>query len=97
ARLLDGVALLNAKTEMALETQYSQVIDSLIDVIYPSINQRVPSIGYAELNAPDGITENANIPIGSQFSNMIGEQECLFQTVDNLAVNPFTITDISAT
>ncbi|EDL54258.1 MULTISPECIES: type VI secretion system baseplate subunit TssF [Vibrio] len=97
ARLLDGVALLNAKTEMALETQYSQVIDSLIDVIYPSINQRVPSIGYAELNAPDGITENANIPLGSQFSNMIGEQECLFQTVDNLAINPFSITDISAT
>ncbi|MGF1747906.1 MULTISPECIES: type VI secretion system baseplate subunit TssF [Vibrio] len=96
ARLLDGVALLNAKTEMALKNQIPSIVESIINVIYPSLSQATPSVGYAELTTSDPITEPCQLPKGSRLASTVGARECLFQTVDTLHINPFTIDDVIA-
>ncbi|MCW8344586.1 type VI secretion system baseplate subunit TssF [Vibrio sp. ZSDZ65] len=96
ARLLDGVALLNAKTEMALKNQIPSIVESIINVIYPSLNQTTPSVGYAELVAAEPIAELSELPKGSRLASTIGSHECLFQTVDRLHINPFNIDDVIA-
>ena len=46
ARLLDGVALLNAKVEKKLSEQLPEVIEGILGVLYPSYIQTVPSVAY---------------------------------------------------
>ncbi|MCK6265159.1 type VI secretion system baseplate subunit TssF [Vibrio sp. ZSDE26] len=96
ARLLDGVALLNAKVEKQLSEQLPEVVEGLLGILFPSYVQTVPSIAYIKLEDIEGPIESATLPKGAQFSATVEEQECQFQTVDELKVTPFSITNISA-
>ena len=96
ARLLDGVALLNANVEKRLSEQLPEVIEGILGVLYPSYIQTVPSIAYLELNTKEGEIEPSTLPKGSLFSGSNGQQECLFRTVDELKIAPFNLTDIKA-
>jgi len=96
ARLLDGVALLNANVEKQLSDQLPDVIDGLLGVLYPSYIQTVPSVVYLQLNSEQESIEATRLPKNAQFSGKNGEQECLFSTVDNLEIAPFLLTDVQA-
>ncbi|MGF1697952.1 type VI secretion system baseplate subunit TssF [Vibrio lamellibrachiae] len=96
ARLLDGVALLNATVEKQLSEQLPEVVEGLLAVLFPSYIQTIPSIAYLKLEDIEGPIESATLPKGSQFSGDVKEQECQFRTVDELTITPFSITDIRA-
>ncbi|MEZ9233516.1 type VI secretion system baseplate subunit TssF [Vibrio amylolyticus] len=96
ARLLDGVALLNATVEKQLSEQLPEVVEGLLSILFPSYVQTIPSVAYLKLEDIEGPIESASLPKGSQFSASVGDQECLFQTVDKLDITPFSITNISA-
>ncbi|NOH34931.1 type VI secretion system baseplate subunit TssF [Vibrio chagasii] len=96
ARLLDGVALLNAKVEKKLSEQLPEVIEGILGVLYPSYIQTVPSVAYLELLAEDGPIESSTLPKGSLFSSSNTKNECLFRTVDELKISPFSLSNIKA-
>ncbi|MGY3569804.1 type VI secretion system baseplate subunit TssF [Vibrio paucivorans] len=96
ARLLDGVALLNANLEKQLSDQLPEVVEGLLDVLYPSYVQTVPSVAYLHLNDDEPITEAVSLPKGSQFVGLAKGEECIFTTVDKIEVSPFSIVDIQA-
>ncbi|SON52138.1 type VI secretion system baseplate subunit TssF [Vibrio tapetis] len=96
ARLLDGVALLNANVEKQLSEQLPEVIDGLLSVLYPSYSQVVPSIVYLELNKEQANTETATLPRNAQFVGFSNEKERTFSTVDKLEITPFSLIDVNA-
>lgn len=96
ARLLDGVALLNANVEKRLSEQLPEVIEGILGVLYPSYIQTVPSVAYLELATEDGPVEASVLPKGALFSGSSTQQECLFRTVDELKVAPFNLSNIKA-
>ncbi|MCL9783154.1 type VI secretion system baseplate subunit TssF [Vibrio sp. S4M6] len=96
ARLLDGVALLNATVVKQLSDQLPEVINGLLGVLYPSYIQTVPSVAYLQLHTEDEPIETATLPSGSQFIGTVNETECTFSTVDELHIAPYFITHISA-
>lgn len=96
ARLLDGVALLNATVVKQLSDQLPDVTEGLLDVLYPSYIQTVPSVAYLELNTSDEPIEATSLPAGSQFVASVNEGECTFTTVDDLHIAPYHITAVGA-
>lgn len=96
ARLLDGVALLNANVEKRLSEQLPEVVEGILGVLYPSYIQMVPSVAYLELATEEGPIEPTQLPNGSLFSGSSNEQECLFRTVDELNIAPFNLASIKA-
>ncbi|MGD8170409.1 type VI secretion system baseplate subunit TssF [Vibrio sp. TRT 21S02] len=94
ARLLDGVALLNAKLEQKLAEQQPETIEGLLNVLYPSYTQTIPSVAYFELTPEK--PESTTLPNGSQLSAMSNGMECLFSTIDTLQISPYLLSDVNA-
>lgn len=96
ARLLDGVALLNASVEKKLSDQLPEVIEGLLGVLYPSYIQTIPSVAYLELGEDADLSESTLLPKGSQFNATAQGKDCVFTTVDDLQTTPFAILDTYA-
>ena len=96
ARLLDGVALLNASVEKQLSDQLPEVVEGLLSVLYPSYIQTIPSVAYLQLDEEAELAESALLPKGSQFTADAQGQSCTFTTVDDLKTTPFYLVDTSA-
>lgn len=96
ARLLDGVALLNASVEKKLSEQLPEVTEGLLGLLYPSYIQTIPSVAYLELAEDADLSESTLLPLGSQFTAAAQGKECTFTTVDDLSTTPFSITDTYA-
>jgi len=96
ARLLDGVALLNATVEKKLSDQLPEVVEGLLGVLYPSYIQTVPSIAYLQLDEDAELAESVTLPKGSQFSALAQGQSCSFTTIDELKTTSFKLIDTTA-
>ncbi|MCF1427727.1 MAG: type VI secretion system baseplate subunit TssF [Shewanella sp.] len=96
ARLLDGVALLNAKAEKRLSEQIPEVVEGLLGVLYPSYIQTVPSVAYLEMTTDAPSTDSATLPKGTRFSSVSQGKTCLFTTADELKTTPFMLIDTKA-
>ncbi|WP_341661446.1 type VI secretion system baseplate subunit TssF [Vibrio sp.] len=96
ARLLDGVSLLNATVEKQLSEQLPQVVEGLLNVIYPSYTQTIPSVAYMHLSAEGDAPESTIIPKGSHFTSDAKGRTCQFTTVDTLVTAPFQLVDTTA-
>ncbi|MBU2898825.1 type VI secretion system baseplate subunit TssF [Vibrio hepatarius] len=96
ARLLDGVALLNATIEKQLSEQLPEVIEGLLNVIYPSYTQTIPSVAYMHLSSQGDSPESTIIPKGSHFTSDAKGRVCQFTTIDTLETAPFKLFDTTA-
>lgn len=96
ARLLDGVALLNATVEKKLSDQLPEVVEGLLNVLYPSYVQTVPSVAYLQLGDDADHTESVHVPKDSLFSADARGTNCLFATVDDIHTTPFRLVDTLA-
>lgn len=96
ARLLDGVALLNATVEKQLSEQLPEVVEGLLGVLYPSYIQTIPSVAYLQLAQEEDVPESVLIPKGSHFTSEAKGRLCQFTTVGDLKTAPFTLTDTTA-
>ncbi|MDA9556438.1 type VI secretion system baseplate subunit TssF [Vibrio sp.] len=96
ARLLDGVAYLNANTQKQLNDQLPEVLAGLLKVLYPSYLQTIPSVAYLALNTKDAPAERINIPKQSRFNGSIESNDCQFQTVCDFSIEPYSLSDTQA-
>ncbi|NAX22320.1 type VI secretion system baseplate subunit TssF [Vibrio sp. V39_P1S14PM300] len=96
ARLLDGVALLNATIEKQLSEQLPDVVEGLLGVLYPSYTQLVPSIAYLQPTTSDIPQESVTLPENSRFSGSANGKEYQFTTVAPITIEPYQLTDVQA-
>lgn len=97
-RLLDGMALLTARTELRLDEQLPDILQDLLTLLYPGYSQIAP--GYCPIQLqedPEQLSEAVVLPAGSQLALPLSdEQQAIFTTCDELVVQPFRIRDVRA-
>ena len=97
-RLLDGVALLTAKTEQRLDEQLPELQQDLLSILYPGFLQTRPSYAAIQLQ-PDveKLQDTVYLPKGSILSLPLPDgHKADFSTCDELTVYPLVIDNISA-
>lgn len=102
-RLLDGMALLTARTELRLDEQLPDILQDLLNLLYPGYCQIAPSYCPIQLEEdPEQLSETVILPAGSQLTLPLPEtqqseaREALFTTSDDLVIYPFRIQDVRA-
>lgn len=97
-RLIDGMALLTAKTEQRLDEQMPELVQDLFSLLYPGYNQVSPSYSALVLDTdPEQLNENASLPQGSEFAVPLPDgSQGLFTTCDDLAIYPYQLTSVRA-
>ncbi len=98
SRLIDGMALLTAKTEKKFDEQYPELLQDLFNILYPGYLQISPS--YAPITLKEDLeklSESVHLAQGAQLSvtTQHGE-ECFFTTASDLQVDPYYINNIKA-
>ncbi|MEM6824711.1 MAG: type VI secretion system baseplate subunit TssF, partial [Pseudomonadota bacterium] len=98
-RLLEGVAFLNARTQLEIELQYPTFTSHLLDIVYPHFLAPTPSMMVAEM-VPD--LQNASleaghmIPRGTVLRSKLAEgtqTACVFRSAHDLTLWPVEITE----
>jgi len=97
-RLIDGMALLTAKTEQRLDAQLPEIVQGLLSVLYPGYTEVSPSYCALTLEPdPEQLNEHVHLPAGSRVAVPLPEGgECLFTTRADLNIHPFTLSAVSA-
>ncbi|WP_394151103.1 type VI secretion system baseplate subunit TssF [Vibrio maritimus] len=98
SRFIEAAALLNAKTVKRLDEQFPEILQDLINIVYPGYLQVIPSYTPFHLNLDtEAATSKLELEKGSELAVSHDEVESIFTLVDDLVVEPFHIADISAT
>ncbi|GAA3924027.1 type VI secretion system baseplate subunit TssF [Litoribacillus peritrichatus] len=95
-RLIDGMALLTAKTELRLDEQFPEIVESLLTILYPGYTQILPSCTNLTLAPdPEQLQKSLTLPKGNQFVVASDDQhECVFTTVADLEIHPFVLSEV---
>lgn len=100
SRLIDGMALLTAKTEKKIDDQFPEILQDLFNILYPGYLQIAPSYAPLQLiENPEKLTESVFLPKDSYVSVSLGkekDQECTFSTATDLRIDPYFIKHIKA-
>ncbi|OUS35701.1 hypothetical protein A9R01_06750 ['Osedax' symbiont bacterium Rs2_46_30_T18] len=98
SRLIEGMALLTAKTEQRLDQQLPELVQDLLSILYPGLIEVVPSYFPLRLQ-PDLATmkENTQLPASSLVQVQLEDESyCQFSTVCDLNIYPYYLADVSA-
>ncbi|GAL15258.1 protein ImpG/VasA [Vibrio astriarenae] len=97
-RLIEAAALLNARTEKRLDEQFPELLQDLINIVYPGYLQVIPSYTPlcldVDLEASVAVTE---LEKGSELAITHDGVESVFTLADDAVIYPYHISDISAT
>ncbi len=96
-RLIDGMALLTAKTELRLDEQFPEIVENLLSILYPGYTQILPSYTCLSLEPdPEQLQKSITLPKGNQFvvESEDEQQSCTFTTVADLEVHPFVLSEV---
>ncbi|MEH6578002.1 MAG: type VI secretion system baseplate subunit TssF [Amphritea sp.] len=98
SRLIDGMALLTAKTEQRLDEQLPEIVQDLFSLLYPGYTQVSPSYCALTLQPdPEQLNENVRLPQGTRVSVPSPKGgDCQFTTRDDLCIYSFTLDAVSA-
>ncbi|MGB1239854.1 MAG: type VI secretion system baseplate subunit TssF, partial [Pseudomonadales bacterium] len=98
SRMIDGMALLTAKTEQRLDQQFPDLVQDLFTLLYPGMLE--PTASYFPLRlAPlaEQMKEPQTLRAGALLSaNTPDGENCHFTTVADLKVYPYLLCDVSA-
>lgn len=94
-RLIQSVALLNARTRKRLEDSVPEVSETLLDVLYPYFLRPVPacSIAFVDMESTRkaGLTTFTRIPRGTAMKAAGAAYPCQFRTVFDMTAGPIEL------
>jgi type VI secretion system protein ImpG len=92
SRLLEGVALLNARIREKLDDEFPELTDALLDRLYPHYLAPVPSMAIAEVVCQKDLAAPALVAAGATLeSEPVGAEICRFSTTQALTLLPVLI------
>ena len=99
AMLMESVAFLNSRLRLKLDDEFPEICETYLNVLYPHYLAPIPSISLVHFfNRPDVslAPEGILVPKHSRLrTNLNLENECLFQTTENVRIWPCTVDDIA--
>lgn len=82
ARLLEGVAFLNARISRKLDDEYPELVDTLLDVLYPHYLAPIPSMAVVQMKSSPDLTGSHTVPKGTELeTEALRGETCRFRTV----------------
>jgi type VI secretion system protein ImpG len=98
-RLIDAFALLTARVRRKIDDEFPEIVESLLNMLYPHYLRPVPPMGIAQYRfelQQTRPTEPASIPAGSQVtSRPSGGTECTFRTAYPVTLWPLRVAGAS--
>lgn len=91
-RLLQGTAFLNARIMHKLDDEFPELIDSLLNIIYPHYLAPIPSFSIVSFETNDDTLEPYLIPRGTKIeTDFVDDQICRFETCYPVTAYPIKI------
>ncbi len=91
-RLLESVALLNARLEERLDEEYPQLVRSLLELMFPDYLRPLPSFSMLALDISRDARETVTIPQGTRFEVRSDNTERLiFTTCHKATIKPVKV------
>jgi len=98
-RLIESFALLTSRVRRKLDEEFPEVIESLLDLIYPHYLRPIPPMAVAQFRYEPqqaGPAEPVEIPAGTMLSSRdAGAHRCLFRTVYDAWIQPLAVAKAS--
>lgn len=92
-RLIEAVALLNARISHKLDDEFSEVTDALLGVLYPHYLAPTPSMGIVRMTAQDDLGGRYEIPRGTEIDVQATQKDtCRYRTTAPVTLWPFSLT-----
>jgi type VI secretion system protein ImpG len=92
SRLLEGVALLNARIREKIDDEFPELTDALLDQLYPHYLAPIPSMAIVEFACQKDLAGPVLIPPGTEIeTEPVGGEVCRFSTAQPLRLWPVAI------
>jgi len=89
ARLIDSVALLNARLQQRLDDTYPQLTDSLLGLLFPHYLRPLPAFSIMQMQPSDDVSAKHFIPKGTQLGiSDTGIETTVFRTCQDVTLFP---------
>src|SRR6185312_10648167 len=96
SRLLEGVALLNARVHQKLDDEFPELSDAILDQLYPHYLAPIPSMAIVQLGCQKDLAGSFTVPAATEIdTEAIGGETCRFTIPQTVTVCPITIADAS--
>jgi type VI secretion system protein ImpG len=94
SRLMEAVAFLNARTACKLDDEFPELIDTLLNIIYPHYLSPFPSFSIIQLSAGKNMAEPYFVPRNTELeTEVFDEKTCQFRTCYAQTIYPFEIVE----
>lgn len=94
SRLMEAVAFLNARTACKLDDEFPELIDTLLNIIYPHYLSPFPSFSIIQLSPGKDMAEPYHVPRHTELETEIFEEKtCQFRTCYAQTIYPFDVVD----
>ncbi|WP_170308216.1 type VI secretion system baseplate subunit TssF [Parashewanella tropica] len=98
SRLVESMALLNAKLHKRLDDTYPEFTQSLINIIFPHVLRPIPSYSVLEFLVDESAKATHHVPVHTEFD--IGKKEneaTIFRTTEPVTLYPIKLADAKVT
>lgn len=95
SRLVESVALLNARVRQKLEDDYPELTRSFLNALYPHYLAPVPSMAIVQMIPKSDLTAGYDVPAGSLLESApVGGEPCRFRTCFPMTLYPVRIESV---
>ncbi|MBL8837452.1 MAG: type VI secretion system baseplate subunit TssF [Alphaproteobacteria bacterium] len=96
ARLVESIALLNARIQLKLDDDFPELTESLLNVLYPHYLAPIPAMGIVQMSPSDALGGAYDVPGESEFeTEPVGGEPCRFRTTQPVKLWPIEIAAIT--
>lgn len=98
SRLLEGVALLNARVHQKLDDEFPELSDAILDQLYPHYLAPIPSMAIVQLGCRKDVAGSFTVPAGTEIdTEPVGGEFCRFSTAQPATIWPIALAQASLT
>jgi type VI secretion system protein ImpG len=98
SRLIEGVALLNARIRQKIDDEFPELTDALLDQLYPHYLAPIPAMGIVQLGCQKDLPGSFTLPAGTEIdSEPVNGESCRFTTAQPCEIWPVALEQASLT
>ncbi len=91
-RMIEAVALLNARIRLKLEDEFPELVEAVLNALYPHYLAPTPSMGVVQLRPAPDLAEPYRIARGAMIeTEPVGGETCRFRTAAAAEVWPIAV------
>lgn len=91
-RMIEAVALLNARIRLKLEDEFPEIVEAVLNALYPHYLAPTPSMGVVQMRAAPDLAEPYRIPRSAMIeTEPVGGETCRFRTASQVDIWPVAV------